>query len=112
MRENPNFIGENKADLCASLQSTIIEILLNKLVRAARHYDIRDIAIAGGVSANSGLRRAIVEEGVRRGWNTFLPEFKFTTDNAAMIAVTGYFQYQRGEFAPMDVVPVARISRM
>ena len=62
MRENPNFIGENKADLCASLQSTIIEILLNKLVRAARHYDIRDIAIAGGVSANSGLRRAIVEE--------------------------------------------------
>ena len=86
MRENPNFIGENKADLCASLQSTIIEILLNKLVRAARHYDIRDIAIAGGVSANSGLRRAIVEEGVRRGWNTFLPEFKFTTDNAAMIA--------------------------
>lgn len=112
MRENPNFIGENKADLCASLQSTIIEILLNKLVRAARHYDIRDIAIAGGVSANSGLRRAIVEEGVRRGWNTFLPEFKFTTDNAAMIAVTGYFKYQRGEFAPMDVVPVARISRM
>ena len=112
MRENPNFIGETKADLCASLQSTIIEILLNKLVRAARHYDIRDIAIAGGVSANSGLRRAIVEEGVRRGWNTFLPEFKFTTDNAAMIAVTGYFKYQRGEFAPMDVVPVARISRM
>lgn len=112
MRKNPNFIGENKADLCASLQSTIIEILLNKLVRAARHYDIRDIAIAGGVSANSGLRRAIVEEGVRRGWNTFLPEFKFTTDNAAMIAVTGYFKYQRGEFAPMDVVPVARISRM
>lgn len=112
MRENPNFIGENKADLCASLQSTIIEILLNKLVRAARHYDIRDIAIAGGVSANSGLRRAIVEEGVRRGWNTFLPEFKFTTDNAAMIAVTGYFKYQRSEFAPMDVVPVARISRM
>ena len=112
MRENPNFIGENKADLCASLQSTIIEILLNKLVRAARHYDIRDIAIAGGVSANSGLRRAIAEEGVRRGWNTFLPELKFTTDNAAMIAVTGYFKYQRGEFAPMDVVPVARISRM
>ena len=95
MRENPNFIGENKADLCASLQSTIIEILLNKLVRAARHYDIRDIAIAGGVSANSGLRRAIVEEGVRRGWNTFLPEFKFTTDNAAMIAVTGYFKIGR-----------------
>ena len=112
MRENPNFIGENKADLCASLQSTIIEILLNKLVRAARHYDIRDIAIAGGVSANSGLRRAIVEEGVRRGWNTFLPEFKFTTDNAAMIAMAGYYRYLRGDFSSLDVSPVARLEEL
>ena len=112
MRENPNFIGENKADLCASLQSTIIEILLNKLVRAARHYDIRDIAIAGGVSANSGLRRAIVEEGVRRGWNTFLPEFKFTTDNAAMIAMADYYRYREGEFASLDVSPVARLEEL
>jgi len=112
MHEDPRFIDANKADLCASLQATIIDILLAKLVRAAKQYDIRDIAIAGGVSANSGLRDAIAEEGRKRGWRTFLPEFRFTTDNAAMIAVTGYFKYQRGEFAPMDISPVARISRM
>lgn len=112
MRENPDFIEQNKADLCASLQATIIDILLGKLVRAAKQFDIRDIAIAGGVSANSGLRTAVVEEGRKRGWNTFLPEFKFTTDNAAMIAITGYFKYQKGEFAPMDISPVARISQM
>lgn len=112
MRNNPQFIAENTADLCASLQATIIDILMIKLVKAAKYYDIRDIAIAGGVSANSGLRRAITEEGERRGWRTFLPEFKFTTDNAAMIAITGYFKYQRGEFAPMDITPVARISQM
>ena len=112
MRENPNFIGENKADLCASLQSTIIEILLNKLVRAARHYDIRDIAIAGGVSANSGLRNGVVEEGRRRGWRTFVPEFRFTTDNAAMIAVAGYYHYLHGDFSSLDVSPVARIEEL
>ena len=109
---DPDFIERNKADLCASLQSTIVEILLDKLVRASKDTGIRDIAIAGGVSANSGLRDAIAEEGRKRGWRTFLPEFRFTTDNAAMIAVTGYFKYQRGEFAPMDISPVARISRM
>lgn len=86
-------------------QATIIDILLAKLTKAAKQYDIRDIAIAGGVSANSGLRDAIAEEGRKRGWRTFLPEFRFTTDNAAMIAVTGYFKYQRGEFAPMDISP-------
>ena len=109
---DPDFIETHKADLCASLQGTIVEILLDKLIRASKETGIRDIAIAGGVSANSGLRDGIAEAGRRRGWRTFLPEFKFTTDNAAMIAVTGYFKYQRGEFAPMDVVPVARISRM
>ncbi|MDD3107997.1 MAG: tRNA (adenosine(37)-N6)-threonylcarbamoyltransferase complex transferase subunit TsaD [Alistipes sp.] len=112
MAENPQFIEENQADLCASLQSTIIDTLMIKLVKAAKSYDITDIAIAGGVSANSGLRNAITEEGHRRGWNTFLPEFKFTTDNAAMIAITGYFKYQRGEFAPMDIVPVARVNQL
>ena len=112
MHEDPRFIDDNKANLCASLQATIIDILLAKLTKAAKQYDIRDIAIAGGVSANSGLREAIAEEGRKRGWRTFLPEFRFTTDNAAMIAVTGYFKYQRGEFAPMDISPVARISRM
>lgn len=108
----PGFIEKNKEDLCASLQHTIIEILMNKLVRAAKEYEIRDIAIAGGVSANSGLRSAVTTEGEKRGWRTFIPEFRFTTDNAAMIAVTGYFRYQRGEFAAMDISPVARISEL
>ena len=92
MAEDPNFIEKNKADLCASLQTTIVEILLDKLVKASKEYGIRDIAIAGGVSANSGLRNGITEEGRKRGWRTFLPEFKFTTDNAAMIALAGYYR--------------------
>ena len=107
---DPGFVERRKADLCASLQSTIIDTLLNKLVKAAKQYDIDEIAIAGGVSANSGLRNAVAAEGRKRGWNTYLPEFKFTTDNAAMIAITGYFKYQRGEFAPMDIAPVSRIG--
>ena len=110
VHENPDFIEQNKADLCASLQSTIIDILLNKLVKAAKQYDIDQIAIAGGVSANSGLRNAILKEGRKRKWKTYIPEFKFTTDNAAMIAITGYYKYQRGEFAPMDIAPVSRID--
>lgn len=110
VHENPDFIEQNKADLCASLQSTIVEILLNKLIKAAKQYDIDQIAIAGGVSANSGLRNAIMEEGRKRRWKTYIPEFKFTTDNAAMIAITGYYKYQRGEFAPMDIAPLSRID--
>lgn len=94
--QDPDFIEKHKADLCASLQSTVVSILLDKLVKAAREYDIRDIAIAGGVSANSGLRNGIVEEGRKRGWRTFLPEFKFTTDNAAMIAMAGLYRYRAG----------------
>ena len=108
--ENPDFIEQNKADLCASLQKTIVDILLNKLVKASKELKIKDIAIAGGVSANSGLREAIVAEGRKRGWRTFLPEFKFTTDNAAMIALAGYFRYQKGEFSSLDTAPVARIE--
>ena len=108
--QNPDFIEQHKADLCASLQSTIVEILLDKLIRASKETGIRDIAIAGGVSANSGLRNGIVEAGRRRGWRTFLPEFKFTTDNAAMIAMAGYYRYQQGEFSSLDVSPVARLE--
>ena len=110
--ENPKFIEENLPDLCASLQKTIIDILMNKLVKAAKKYDITDIAIAGGVSANSGLRNAIIAEGKKRGWRTFIPEFKFTTDNAAMIAITGYFKYLKGDFAGIDISPVARLANM
>ena len=108
--QDPDFIEQHKADLCASLQATIVEILLDKLIRASKETGIRDIAIAGGVSANSGLRNGIVEAGRRRGWRTFLPEFKFTTDNAAMIAMAGYYRYQQGEFSSLDVSPVARLE--
>ncbi len=108
--ENPNFLEENKADLCASFQKDLIDILMKKLILAAKQTGIKDIAIAGGVSANSGLRNRIVEEGQKRGWNTFLPEFKFTTDNAAMIAITGYFKYQKGIFAPLDIAPLSRAA--
>ena len=109
---DPGFIENNKASLCASLQKTIVEILLDKLVRASKDLGIRDIAIAGGVSANSGLRNGIVEEGRRRGWRTFLPEFKFTTDNAAMIAMAGYYRYQHGDFSSLGVSPVARLQEL
>ena len=109
---DPDFIETHKADLCASLQGTIVEILLDKLIRASKETGIRDIAIAGGVSANSGLRDGIVETGRRRGWRTFLPEFKFTTDNAAMIAMAGYYRYKQGEFASLDVSPVARLEEL
>lgn len=105
----PDFIEHNKADLCASLQKTIIDTLLKKLVKAAKEYKIRDIAIAGGVSANSGLREAVASEGQRRGWRVFLPELKFTTDNAAMIAMVGYYRYQRSEFSSLDAVPIVRM---
>ena len=109
---DPNFIEEHKADLCASLQNTVVEILLDKLIRASKDTGIRDIAIGGGVSANSGLRNGIVETGRRRGWRTFLPEFKFTTDNAAMIAMAGYYRYKQGEFSSLDVSPEARMERL
>ncbi|MFI3333106.1 MAG: tRNA (adenosine(37)-N6)-threonylcarbamoyltransferase complex transferase subunit TsaD [Rikenellaceae bacterium] len=110
MAQNPNFIEENKADLCASLQYTIIEILLKQLIKAAKITGIRDVAIAGGVSANSGLRDAIATEGVKRGWRTFIPERKFTTDNAAMIAITGLFRYREGLISQLNVAPLARIK--
>lgn len=112
VKENPDFIEQHKADLCASLQHTIIEILLKQLVRVSKETGIRDIAIAGGVSANSGLRNGIQREGKKRGWRTFLPEFKFTTDNAAMIAMAGYHRYQKGQFSSLDIAPVARLEEL
>lgn len=112
MAADRTFIERRKADLCASLQSTIIEILLDKLVKAAKALRIKDIAIAGGVSANSGLRDAVAEEGRRRGWRTFIPERKFTTDNAAMIAISGYYRYRTGRFASLDTTPAARLEEL
>ena len=110
MAENPDFIEQNKKDLCASLQATIIDILMNKLVKAAKQYEIKEIAIAGGVSANSGLRAAVTDEGEKRKWNVYIPEFRFTTDNAAMIAITGYYKYLDNQFASMDATPEARLD--
>jgi len=109
---DPDFVEKNRADLCASLQKTVVDILLDKLIKASKATGIKDIAIAGGVSANSGLRNGIVDEGRRRGWRTFLPEFKFTTDNAAMIALAGYYRYKHGDLASLDVAPAARLEEI
>ena len=110
MAKDPEFLEKNKEDLCASFQKTLIDILMGKLIRAAKETKIKQITIGGGVSANSGLRERIVAEGKKRGWKTFLPEFKFTTDNAAMIAVAGWFRYKAGERTPLDVAPVSRMA--
>ena len=107
---DPDFVDKNKADLCASFQKDLIDILLKKLILAAKQTGIRQVAIAGGVSANSGLRSRIEAEGRGRGWTTFLPELRFTTDNAAMIAITGYYKYQAGQFAPLDIAPLSRAA--
>ena len=110
MAKDPDFLEKNKEDICASFQKTLIDILMGKLIRAAKETKIKQITIGGGVSANSGLRERIVAEGRKRGWKTFLPEFKFTTDNAAMIAVAGWFRYKAGERTPLDVAPVSRMA--
>ena len=108
LKENPNFIEENKADLCASLQKTIIDILINKLKRAAKDLKITEIAVAGGVSANSGLRDALIDLGKRHHWKVHIPPFAYTTDNAAMVAQAGYFKYLKGDFCPVDAAPYAK----
>ncbi len=105
---NPDFVEEHRADLAASLQKTIIDILMKKLIAAAKEFKISNITVAGGVSANSGLRDAIANIGKRYGWQVFIPKPAFTTDNAAMVAVAGYFKYLRGEFCPVDRPPFAR----
>ena len=108
--KDPDFMEKNKEDICASFQKTLIDILMDKLIKAAKLTGIRQIAIGGGVSANSGLRERIVSEGKKRGWETYLPEFKFTTDNAAMIAIAGYYHYLNGERTSLDVAPVSRMA--
>ncbi|WP_321290028.1 tRNA (adenosine(37)-N6)-threonylcarbamoyltransferase complex transferase subunit TsaD [uncultured Sunxiuqinia sp.] len=110
LKENENFIEENQRDLCASLQKTIIDILMNKLVKAAKQTGISEITIGGGVSANSGLQNAMKTEAQKRHWNIYIPKFAFTMDNAAMIAITGYYKFQKNQFAEQDVIPFARMS--
>ncbi len=105
---NPKFIEENLADICASIQDIIVTILLKKLRKAARETGIREIAIAGGVSANSGLRNALEAWGKQEGWNTYIPAFQYCTDNAGMIGVTAYYKFLAGEFCGQEVAPYAR----
>ncbi len=109
VKENPEFVKENRDDLCASIQYTIIDILLNKLEKVIKETGIKEIAVAGGVAANSGLRDMLYELGEKQNLNVFFPEFKFTTDNAAMIAITGYHKFLKGEFVGQDITPLARM---
>ncbi|WP_183413572.1 tRNA (adenosine(37)-N6)-threonylcarbamoyltransferase complex transferase subunit TsaD [Microbacter margulisiae] len=110
LKEDPFFIQRHTNDLCASLQNTIIEILMEKLRKAAFDLNIRDVAVAGGVSANSGLRKAFVEHGEKYHWNVFIPKFAFTTDNAAMIAITGYYKYLNKQFCDIDLPPFSKTT--
>ena len=107
--EDPDFVEKNRADLCASLQQTIVNILLSRLIKASQQTGITEIGIAGGVAANSGLRKAVREEGEKRGWNLFIPHLSLTSDNAAMIGITGYYKYLHGDFSDQGVIPLARL---
>jgi N6-L-threonylcarbamoyladenine synthase len=110
MAKDPGFIEKNKEDICASFQKALIDILMDKLLKAVKQTGIKEISIGGGVAANSELRSRISEEGKKRGWNIYLPPLKFTTDNAAMIAIAGYYHYLAGERTPLDIVPVSRMA--
>ncbi|MDR3094423.1 MAG: tRNA (adenosine(37)-N6)-threonylcarbamoyltransferase complex transferase subunit TsaD [Bacteroidales bacterium] len=111
-KDDAQFIEHHLADLCASLQHIIVNILMSKLEQAMQQTGIREVAIAGGVAANSGLRSALTATAERCGWKAFLPEFRFTTDNAAMIALTGYFKYRKNLFASQDIAPTARYENV
>ena len=107
---NPNFVEENKENLCASLQYTVIEILMKKLRLAAKELKIKHVAVAGGVSANTGLREAFVDHARRYDWSIYIPKFAYTTDNAAMVAMSGHYNYLEGKQNEMDTVPYARVT--
>lgn len=108
LRENPDFISQNIHNLCASVQHSIVALLMNKLEKASQITGITEVAVAGGVSANSGLRAAISAMPAKAGWRVHIPEFQFTTDNAAMIAMAGFFRFQEGQFATLDTSPYSR----
>ncbi len=107
-KQSPEFILENRNDLCASIQYTIVQILLKKLVKAVNQTNVKQVCIAGGVSANSGLRNALTSMGQQKGWKVYIPDFSYCTDNAAMIAITGYYKYLNNQFVPLSVNPSAR----
>jgi N6-L-threonylcarbamoyladenine synthase len=108
VKENPKFIEENRDDICASIQYTIVEILMDKLKIAVKQTGINQIAIGGGVSANSGIRKALKEAEKKYGWKTYVPKFEYTTDNAAMIGIVGYYKYLKGDFANLSITAQAR----
>ena len=108
LKENPNFIKENVENLCASVQKTIVDVLMQKLEKAAKDYDVKEVAIAGGVSANSGLRNAMQKNVEKLGWNVYIPKFEYTTDNAAMIAMVAKLKFERGEFTDLRTSATAR----
>ena len=110
LKTDPDFIKTNMYDICASVQSRIVSILMNKLVTASQQTGITEIAIAGGVSANSGLRQALATAGDTHGWHTYIPAFEYCTDNAAMIGIAGYYQYLEGDFCDQSIVPSARLK--
>ena len=110
MKEDPDFIEHHKNDLAASLEATVVDILMDKLRKAAKQYKINEVAVAGGVSANNGLRNAFREHAEKYGWKIFIPKFSYTTDNAAMIAITGYFKYQDKDFCSIEQPAYSRVT--
>ena len=111
IKEDPQFVEHNKEDLAASLEKTIVDILMKKLLKAAKDTGIRQVAVAGGVSANTGLRNAFLDYAKRYKWEVFIPKFSFTTDNAAMIAITGYFKYKDKDFCSVELPAFARMEK-
>ncbi len=109
-RKDPDFIKKNLNDICASIQHRIISILLNKLKKASLETGIRQVCLSGGVSANSGLRKSFLEMGQKMNWQTYIPELQYCTDNAAMIAITGYYKFLGGEFSNLSISASARAS--
>ncbi len=110
LKENPNFIEENKEDLAASLEKTVVDILMKKLEKAVKQTGIRHVALSGGVSANTALRNAFIQRKEAGKWNIYIPKFNYTTDNAAMIAITGHYKFIDGEYCPMDKPAYSRTS--
>ncbi len=110
LKEDADFVEKNKCDLCASLQATIVAILMDKLYKAVKETGIREVAVAGGVSANSAVRAAFEQYAVRYGWTIHLPRLSYTTDNAAMVAITGYYKYMDKDFCDISKAPFARVE--
>lgn len=110
LKDNPDFIQENIEDICASVQHTLIKMLMQKLKKAALQFSINNIAIAGGVSANSGLRETLKKEALKQGWQVFIPKLEYCTDNAAMVAMAAHYKYQKGIFCELDISPSAKMK--